>query len=165
VSDRDPAAVWPVSAPLVLALDDRFGLPVDSYLNGTQTWLTDDGPGGSTLEWRLHPVGGFEAPRLSHHDLWETVLTVLRDGADPDALPIGDPPRTLSSLWEGLECFPAYGDEIEPAVLGASATAALGVAPVAVGLVDHAAIGDAWERSRRQASIIEMLLDELGRRP
>jgi hypothetical protein len=165
VSDRDPAAVWPVSASLVLALDDRLGLPVDSYLNGTQTWLTDDGPGGATLEWRLHPAGGFVAPPLSHHDLWETVVGALRDGADPERLALGGEPRPLSSLWEGLECFPAFGDDIEPAVLAAAATEALGVAPDAAGLVDHASIGDRWERSQRAASITGMLLDELGQRP
>jgi hypothetical protein len=165
VSDRVPAAVWPVSATLVLALDDRFGLPVDSYLNGTQTWLTDDGPGGATLEWRLHPVGGFTAPPLAAHDLWETVVGALRDGADPDALALGGDPRALSSLWEGLECFPAFGDDVEPAVLAASATEALGIAPDAAGLVDHGAIGDQWERSERAASITGLLLDELGRRP
>jgi hypothetical protein len=165
VSDRVPAAVWPVSATLVLALDDRFGLPVDSYLNGTQTWLTDDGPGGATLEWRLHPVGGFTAPPLAHHDLWETVVGALRDGADPDALALGGDPRALWSLWEGLECFLAFGDDVEPAVLAASATEALGIAPDAAGLVDHGAIGDQWERSERAASITGMLLDELGRRP
>lgn len=165
MSDRVPTAVWPVSAPLVLALDDRFGLPVDSYLNGTQTWLTDDGPGDATLEWRLHPVGGFEAPSLSHHDLWETVVIALRDGSDPDAVGLGGARRPLASLWDGLECFPAYGDEMEPAVLGAAATAALGVAPAAVGLVDHARIGETWERSHRAASITDMLFDELGRRP
>jgi hypothetical protein len=165
VSDRVPAAVWPVSAALVVALDDRFGLPVDSYLNGTQTWLTDDGPGGATLEWRLHPVGGFAAPPRSHHDLWETVVGVLHDGANPGALALGGEPRPLSSLWEGLECFPAFGDDLEPAVLAASATEALGIAPDAAGLVDHGAIGDRWERSKRGASITGMLLDELGRRP
>ena len=76
-----------------------------------------------------------------------------------------DAPRPVASLWDGLECFPAYGDEMEPAVLASAATAALGVAPVAVGLVDHARIGDEWERSHRAASITDMLLDELGRRP
>ena len=165
MTDRVPAAVWPVSAALVAALDDRFGLPVDSYLNGTQTWLTDDGPGGETLEWRLHPVGGFAAPPLSHHDLWETVVSALHDGANPDALALGGEPRPLSSLWEGLECFPAFGDDLEPAVLAASATAALGIAPDAAGLVDHAGIGERWEHSKRAASITAMLRDELGRRP
>lgn len=165
MSDRVPSAVWPVSAALVLALDDRFGLPVDSYLNGTQSWLTDDGPGGATLEWRLHPVGGFTPPPLSHHDLWETVTQALRDGADPDALALGGDPRPLGSLWEGLECFPAFGDDVEPAVLAAAANDALRIAPERSGLVDHAAIGERWERSKRAESLTALLLDELGRRP
>jgi hypothetical protein len=71
----------------------------------------------------------------------------------------------LTSLWEGLECFPAYGDEMEPAVLAAAAAAALGVAPDAAGLVDHTRIGEAWERSARQASITDLLFVELGATP
>jgi hypothetical protein len=55
--------MWRVSSELVRALDDRLGAPLDGYVNGTQSWLSDDGPGEKTLEWRLHPVGGYTAPR------------------------------------------------------------------------------------------------------
>jgi hypothetical protein len=165
VTGRSPAAVWRVSPELLLALDDRLGSPLDGYVNGTQTWLTEDGPGGATLEWRLHPAAGYEPPGdLSHYELFDTVVAALRDGVDPDALPLGET-RALRSVWEGLECFPAYGEEVEPAVLAGAATAVLGVAPDAAGLVDHGRIGEEWERSGRAASIVAMLLDELaGRR-
>ena len=53
---RTASAVWRSSPELVLALDEHFGPPVDSYVNGSQTWLLDNGPGGAALEWRLHPV-------------------------------------------------------------------------------------------------------------
>jgi hypothetical protein len=166
VTGRSPAAVWPISAELVLALDDQLGSPADGYVNGTQTWLTDDGPSGATLEWRLHPVAGYEPPRhVSHHDVWDVVVAALRAGAPPETLTVGDASRPLSSLWEGLECFPAYGDEIEPAVLARAATDLLGIAPASAGLVDHEAIGEAWERDRRSSSLVGMLLEELGQRP
>jgi hypothetical protein len=166
VTDRSPAAVWPISAELVLALDDRLGTPADGYVNGTQTWLTEDGPSGATLEWRLHPVASYEPPRhVSHHDVWDAVVGALRAGAPADAISLGNGSRPLASLWEGLECFPAYGEDLEPAVLARAATEVLGVAPASAGLVDHERIGEAWERDRRTTSLVGMLLDELGQRP
>jgi hypothetical protein len=159
---RTASAVWRASPELVLALDERFGQPADSYVNGSQTWLRDNGPGGVTLEWRLHPVAAYRAPEaLSHYDLWERVVAQLRAGADPGALVLGEERRALESLWEGLETFAAYGDEIEPATLAQAATAALGIRPDAVGLVDHDRIGDAWERARGGVSIVSLLLEEL----
>ena len=84
---RTATCVWRVDAALVLALDEHLGPPVDSYLNGSQTWITDDGPGGESLEWRLHPVAGYRLPRdLSHYDLWEQVVGALSAGVDPDAV-------------------------------------------------------------------------------
>ncbi len=160
---RIATAVWRCSRSLVLALDERFGLPVDSYVNGSQTWLLDNGPGAATLEWRLHPVAAYHAPAgLSHYDLWERVATQLQAGVDAGALALGDERRALASLWEGLEAFAAYGDEVEPATLAQAATAALGVPPDAVGLVDHDRVGDAWERARGGVSIIGLLLEELS---
>jgi hypothetical protein len=159
---RTASAVWHASPDLVRALDERFGQPADSYVNGSQTWLRDNGPGGVTLEWRLHPVAAYRVPEgLSHYDLWERVVAQLRLGADPGALALGEERRALESLWEGLEVFAAYGDEIEPATLAQAATAALGIRPDAVGLVDHDRIGDAWERARGGVSIVSLLLEEL----
>jgi hypothetical protein len=150
--------VWRISPALVVALDDRFGPPVDAYVNGSQTWLRDDGPGGSTIEWRLHPVAGFERPAdVGTYELFEVVALAAATGADPPASP--------ESLWDGLEAFPAdadEGSELEPARLAEACTAALGIAPDASGMIDHDAIGDAWERSGRQVSIIQACLDQLG---
>jgi hypothetical protein len=160
---RTASAVWRSSPELVLALDERLGLPVDSYVNGSQTWLVDDGPGDITLEWRLHPVASYRAPAgLSHYDLWEQVVAQLHAGGDPGALALGEERRALESLWEGLEAFAAYGDEVEPATLAQAATAAIGGTPDAAGLVDHERVGDAWEHARGEVSIVSLLLEELS---
>ncbi len=150
-----PTCVWRSTPDLVLSLDERFGPPVDAYVNGSQVWLRDDGPGGTTLEWRLHPAAGFRRPaEVGTYELFEAVA---------DALAAGDPPpATLDHLWEGLESFPAYGDEVEPATLAASCAEALGRPPDAAGLVDHDRIGDEWERTRGATSIVSALLAELG---
>jgi hypothetical protein len=66
-------------------------------------------------------------------------------------------------LWDGLEAFAAYDDEVEPATLTAAVTEAIGIPPDAAGLVDHGAIGDAWEKSGGRISIVHALLDQLER--
>jgi hypothetical protein len=163
---RTPTALWLVDSDLVVALDAHLGPPIDSYVNGSQTWLTPDGPAGVELEWRLHPVAGYQAPAgLSHYDVWETVVTALAQGADPTKLALGSDVLDLSRLWEGLECFAAYGDEIEPANLAAAATEVIGRVPDAAGVVDHDAIGDAWERTMGQVSIVTLLLAQLKPEP
>jgi hypothetical protein len=159
---RTATAVWVIDAELVVALDAHLGTPIDSYVNGSQTWLTPEGPGGVELEWRLHPVAGYRAPEgLSHYDVWEAVVMALAQDAPADALPIGPEPVALTGLWDGLECFAAYGDEIEPATLAAAAGEVIGRAPDAAGLADHDAIGDAWETTMGQVSIVALLLAQL----
>jgi len=161
MSPRTATTVWRLTPELVLALDAQLGPPVDGYVNGTQTWLTDRGPSGETLEWRLHPVSGFRPPKgVGPYDLWDEVTGQLAAGADPASLPLGDDRRPLASLWDGLECYPV-DDPLEPAPLAAAAAEALGIPPDATGLVDHARIGSAWERARGSVSIIALLLEEL----
>ena len=156
-----PTCVWRARPQLIVALDERFGPPVDAYVNGSQVWLRDSGPPGATaaagvtVEWRLHPVAGFRPPEgTGTHDLFEVAA---------DALARGRPgPAPLERLWDGLEAFPAYGDEVEPAILAAACADDLGLAPDAAGLVDHGRIGDEWERTRGEVSIVEALLAELS---
>ncbi|HEX2063589.1 MAG TPA: hypothetical protein VHE80_04120 [Acidimicrobiales bacterium] len=150
-----PTCVWRTSAELVVALDERFGEPVDAYVNGSQVWLREDGPGGIPLEWRLHPVAGFRCPPgTTTYDLFPTVALAVARGAPPAAPP--------ESLWDGLEAFPAFGDEAEPALLRIAAADSLGIPPHAAGLVDHDAIGDAWERSKGGVSVVDALLAQLS---
>ncbi len=136
----------------MLGLDEQLGSPVDSYVNGSQTWLVgDEDKGELILEFRLHPVAGYRTPNgSSHYDVWETVVSQLSKDVDPQALRIGDEVRPLTSMWDG------------PAQLAALTTAALGRAPDHAGLVDHRAIGDAWERANGNVSIIALVLDQLG---
>ncbi len=114
------------------------------------------------LEFRLHPVSGYRPPDgCSHYDIWESVVAQLTQGADPQALQLGNEVRPLTGLWDGLEAFPAYGDEIEPARLANVTTTAIELAPDRTGLVDHEAIGDAWERAGGRVSIVALLIDQL----
>jgi hypothetical protein len=140
---------------LIVALDVRFGEPVDAYVNGSQVWLREDGPGGITLEWRLHPVAGYHRPAgIDTYELFSTVAAALGDSRVS--------PVPLEKLWDGLEAFAAYGEEVEPATLAAAATEALDIPPDAAGLVDHKAIGDRWEHSKGSTSIVDELLAQLG---
>jgi len=157
---RVATAVWTIAPELVLALDAQLGPPVDSYVNGSQTWLVDDGP--VTLEWRLHPVAGYRPPAgVSTYDIWESVVAQLSSHTDPHALQLGDVVRPLTGLWDGLECYAAYGDDIEPQRLVHTATEHLGRPPDRFGIVDHEAIGDAWERAGGNVSIVALLLRQL----
>ena len=150
-----PTCVWRASPELLIALDDRFGEPVDTYVNGSQVWLRDDAPGGVTLEWRLHPVAGYRRPHgLATEEVFDVVTRALAAGEEP--------PVPVDGLWEGLEAFAAYDDEIEPAILSAACTEALGRPPDASGLADHDLVGDQWERSGGATSIVAALLDQLG---
>lgn len=150
-----PTCVWRISSELVLALDERLGDPLDAYVNGSQVWLRDDGPSDITIEWRLHPVAGYQRPKgVGTYEVFPGVALALATGGTPAAAP--------AELWDGLEAFPAHGDEIEPAVLASTVTSVLGLAPDAAGLVDHQKIGDEWERSGGQVSIVDTLLAELS---
>lgn len=149
---RTATAVWRIRPELILGLADRLGEPVDRYVNGSQTWFTETA-GGVALEWRLHPVAGYETPKgVSHNDVWDIAVESM----------IGHVRLRPEEVWDGLECFAAYGDDIEPGTLAATVTQEIGVAPDATGLVDHESIGDAWERTRGKVSIVDLLLEQLG---
>ena len=154
-SSRVPTCVWRATPELIVALDDAFGEPIDTYVNGSQVWLRDDGPDEAALEWRLHPVAGYARPNgVATEEVFSVAaLAFAQDGA---------PPAPLDKLWDGLECFPAYGDDMEPATLATAAAAALGRPPDAYGLVDHEAIADAWEKSGGAVSIVAALFGQLN---
>lgn len=153
---RTATAVWRIRPEIVSALAERLGEPVDRYVNGSHTWFTET-LGGIALEWRLHPVAAYVKPKgLTHNDIWDVVLETLISG---------DGRLRPEAVWDGLECFPAYGEDIEPATLAAAASDELGLLPDAAGLVDHGSIGDEWERTRGAASIVDLLLRQLGQPP
>lgn len=155
---RTGTALWRTTPALVLALDERLGPPVDSYVNGSQTWFTGD---EQTLEWRLHPTGGFRQPDgVTHDELWERVVTALTIGNPPEALDLGRGPAALSAIWDGLECFPAYADELEPTTIAGRAEAIIGIPADFRGLVDHDRVADAWE-ANRELSIVQLLVEQL----
>lgn len=144
-----PTCVWRISHQLVQALAERLGEPVDAYVNGSQTWLREDGPGDIVIEWRLHPVAGYQRPKgMGTYDVFPRMA-----GPEPPV-----PPETV---WDGLEAFPAYGEEVEPVALRDSCVALLGITPDAFGLADHRRIGDEWERSGGRTSIVARLLEQL----
>lgn len=152
---RTPSCVWRISPSLLLAVDAQLGAPVDSYVNGAQTWLREEGAAEITIEWRLHPVARFRRPPgVGVHDLLPAVVAALEGGEQPPAPP--------EALWDGLEAFPAHGDDIEPAALVALVTGVLGTAPDAHGLVDHQVIADDWEHSRGAVSIVDELFRQLA---
>jgi hypothetical protein len=154
VTSLTPTCVWRATPDLIVALDERFGEPLDAYVNGSQVWLRDDGPGGITIEWRLHPAPGYRRPpSIDTYEVFSTTAHALATG--------GECAAPLDALWEGLEAFPAYGDEIEPAVLASIVTDALGRAPDAAGIVDHEGIGREWERKAGHTSIVDALLAQL----
>lgn len=150
-----PTCVWRASTELLLALEERFGDPIDAYVNGSQVWIRDDGPGGVALEWRLHPVSSYVRPKgVATEEVFESVVFALRTDAEP--------PATVEQLWDGLEAFPCDGDEVEPAPLRAAVIDALGIAPDAFGVVDHDAIGDRWEATLGQGvSVLSLLFEQL----
>lgn len=150
-----PACVWRTTPALLVALDERFGEPTDAYVNGSQVWIRDDGPGGITIEWRLHPVAGYRRPDPTDtYDVFASVALAVARDEPPVAAP--------NALWDGLEAFPAFGDEAEPATLAAACASALGVAPDASGLVDHQSVADEWERTRGGVSIFDALWRQLA---
>ena len=153
-----PVAIWRARPEVIVALDDRFGEPVDAYVNGSQVWLREDGPGGIPLEWRLHPVAGYQRPGgVGTYEVFSATSLALATGATP--------PAPLHRLWDGLEVFPAYGDDVEPQPLAAAAGESLGIEPDSFGLVDHEFIADQWERTGGKVSIVDDLFKQLASRP
>lgn len=155
-----------VDAALLELLDRHLGPPLDSYVRGWQVWLEPNGPAGETLEWRLHPPAGFRMPRGENpHDLFGVVLQGLAnvDHPDTDTFAVGTERRSLPQIWEALEVFPTFGDEIPPDQLArAAATALGGRMPDVAGHVDHGRMGDEWKGRRGDYSVASILLETLS---
>ena len=61
---KTPTTVWRISPSVVAALDERFGDPVDAYVNGSQTWFVDNGPGFAFLPQDLQIQVGDTVTRV-----------------------------------------------------------------------------------------------------
>ena len=106
---------------MVIALDDRFGEPLDTYVNGSQVWMRDDGPAGAVLSGGCTPLPATgDRPGSTTEEVFPVTALALAHG-EPTAAPIED-------LWEGLECFAAYVSDVEPATLAAAASESIGIA-------------------------------------
>ncbi|MDX1659071.1 MAG: hypothetical protein R3343_09655 [Nitriliruptorales bacterium] len=138
-----PIAVFDVDRALLERLEAALGPPLDSYLMGWQVWLHEVDP-EVELELRLHPPAGFEQPDgLSHHDLWDAVITQAAEGAE--VFRLGDEQRELASLWQVLEVFPAFG-EATVADVRSWSEELLGREAVGAAEVDHERLGGRWKR-------------------
>ncbi len=149
-------ALWTISPELLIALDDQFGEPIDTYVNGSQVWLRTDGANGETIEYRLHPVGGYVRPKgVATDQVFSSCALACAQGTEPPA-PIG-------SLWEGLEAFVAFDDEgpIASDVLASIGLRTIGIECSAHGMVDHEGIAQRWEKSTRATSIVGELMEQL----
>ncbi len=149
-------AVWTISSTLIVALDERLGEPIDTYVNGSQVWLRPDGPDGVTLEYRLHPVGGYERPKGMRTDEVFSRVALALATAEPEEV-------DFATLWEGLEVFVAFDDEgpLTPHVLADLGEQVLGIAAHTNGMVDHEGIALRWQQSDRKTSIVSELLAQL----
>lgn len=159
-----PTCVWRVTPALIERLETQLGPPLDSYVRGWQVWLEPHGPGGVTLEWRLHPPAGFAMPRdVDPHDLFDAVVQGLAEADEPatDPLPLGREPRPLAGVWEVLEAFPAFDPvDLDPLV-DCVTTALDGWPPDAAGHADHARLGDLWKGAKGDFSVGQQLLAQL----
>ncbi len=164
-----PTCAYRVDAGLIELLDARLGPPLDSYVRGWQVWLEPHGPDGATLEWRLHPPAGFRMPRgVNPHDLFEVVLQGLSaaERPDSDAFAAGREQRSLLEIWEVLEVFPTFGDDVGgPQALAEVATGVLGRHPDVAGMADHAGLGDLYKAKAGDFSVGEALLESLDAIP
>jgi hypothetical protein len=163
-----PTCAYRVDADLVERLDACLGPPLDSYVRGWQVWLEDNGPSGERLEWRLHPPARFRTPAgVNPHDLFEVVLGGIANAVDPnaDSFVAGRERRTLASIWEALEVFPAFTDDVQPVDLARAAAAVLnGREPDVFGVVNHDRLGDMWKGARGDFSVGAALLETLQNR-
>lgn len=162
MSELSPICIWIISARLVAHLHTRFGDPTDCYVNGSQVWLRADGPDGIVIEWRLHPSAEFDPlTNTDHYELFNSFADAIEIGGETQ---YSNSPR-LTNTWGGLEAFPAYHDEIEPALLAKFCTEAVGIEPKAYGLANHEQVAKAWEAAHGRVDVIELLTQQLGQQP
>lgn len=169
-----PVAIFDVDADLVRRLEAVLGPPIDSYLMGWQVWLVpvhdlapDQAAGADVeLEFRLHPPAGFEQPDgMSHHDLWNAVLAQLTSPRADGTLRLGTEQRPLDHVWTLLEVYPAFGEEVTPALVRGWAETLVGRPARGAGVIDHDRLGGRWKRRGPAFDLPAALRDEIGASP
>ena len=122
--------VWTISPELVLALDEQLGPPVDSYVNGSQTWLVEVGRRSRSSGGCTRSPGTGRPQPLSHYDVWEAVVDELSRRRRPArAAPRRRDPAAHRASGTGSSASPPYGDDIEPQQLAALADRSCSAAP------------------------------------
>lgn len=128
------------------------------------------------LEFRLHPPAGFRQPEgLSHHDLWDETMQQLADRAaalaageagqgalDRVPLRLGREDRDVASLWELLEVFPAFGEDVSPEQVRTWAEGVTRRPALAAGYIDHERLGGTFKRLGTRFDLPGALREELG---
>ena len=128
---RTSTTVWTISPELVLALDEQLGPPVDSYVNGSQTWLVgDDATTSRSNAGCIRSPGTGRPRRCSHYDIWEAVVAQLsRRRRSARAAPRRRSPAARRVCGTGSSASPPTATTSSRAQLAALATAALGRPP------------------------------------
>ncbi|MFN8015944.1 MAG: hypothetical protein U0R17_04990 [Acidimicrobiia bacterium] len=127
-------------------LIQKLGDPTDSYWNGSHTWFSE--LNNARIEWRLHPVTSFSMPEASRpEDLLDLALEGQIDS---------------EHYWEGLEIFPCDEDEVDINELKQYINEKINLEVDAIGNVNHDEIGDAYEHTGGQVSIVKLLLEQIN---
>jgi hypothetical protein len=125
-----------------------FGEPVDSYWNGSNTWFDEPSDFVDiSIEWRLHPISGFEMPKACRPE--ELFTLMVENKVD------------LTHYIEGLEVFPTDENDISIEKFSDYIFQKIGLEPDYIGYVDHDIIGNQFEQSNGDTSIIQCLKEQL----
>lgn len=129
-------------------LHKRLGDPVDSYWNGSHTWFDEPEIWGDLrIEFRLHPVSNFVMPEASRpEELFELILEEKVD---------------LTHYLEGLEVFPVDENALSVDQFNNYLYEKLGIEPDITGFVDHEQIGNTYEQSGGNISVVSALVEQL----
>ena len=153
------AAVWRARPEVIVALDDRFGEPVDAYVNGSQVWLREDGPAGwsSSGGCTRSPVTSGR-PRTGTYEVFSATALALATGADAAGSPrpaVGRPGGVRRLRRRHRAAATAWRPRSPPS----------GSSPTPPGWSTTSRSRTQWERIGRAVSIVADLLAQLRPEP
>ena len=146
-SKTTPSAVFKTKdyPEIIKTIVNKLGEPIDSYWNGSHTWFTTYRD--FDFEWRLHPVAGFKMPEASRpEDLFDLAL---------------EGEVEIDHYWEGLEIFDINDEPGSIEILKDHIKSVLDKEPPHCGYVDHETIGNDFERTGGDISIVRLLINQL----